>query len=66
MKRTPLGRRCEVAEYLGVTETTMAQWAWRRQGPPFRKVGREARYSWADVDAWLAAQKAGGTGSPAA
>lgn len=55
-----LATRAEVAAYLGVPEATCAQWAYKGTGPRYRKVGRHARYSWADVDRWLAEQQSGG------
>jgi predicted DNA-binding transcriptional regulator AlpA len=44
------------------TGTSATIWAKRRmQGgdttPPYLKLGRSVRYSWADVQAWLDAQK---------
>ena len=32
--------REQAAEYLAVSEATMARWACERQGPPFVKIGR--------------------------
>jgi excisionase family DNA binding protein len=42
-----------LAEYLGLTETTIRQWRWMGKGPRWVKVGRHVRYPQADTDAWL-------------
>jgi excisionase family DNA binding protein len=55
-----LASRAEVAEYLGVPVRTLEQWAYRREGPRYRVIGRHARYRWADVEAWIDAQQVGG------
>lgn len=55
-----LATRSEVAEYLGVPERTLAQWAYQSKGPSYRIVGRHARYRWADVERWLETQESGG------
>jgi excisionase family DNA binding protein len=52
-----LATRAEVAEYLGVPVATLSQWAYKRMGPPYRLIGRHARYSWADVERWVASQE---------
>ena len=43
----------ELAEYLGVPVSTLAQWRYRGGGPPGIRVGRHVRYSTGDVAAWL-------------
>ncbi|MCL1599154.1 MAG: helix-turn-helix domain-containing protein [Actinomycetia bacterium] len=51
----------ELAEYLQVTEATLADWRYRGKGPRYVKVGRLVRYSQEDdVDTWLASNTAGG------
>lgn len=54
----------EIAEQLGVDERTLANWRWRGDGPPWRKLGdgRSApvRYPEDGVSTWLAAQPSGG------
>lgn len=55
----PLATREEVAQYLGVPPTTLAQWAHRGIGPRYSRVGRHARYRWSAVEAWLDAQGRG-------
>jgi hypothetical protein len=32
--------RAQVADFLSVSEVTLARWACERQGPPFVKIGR--------------------------
>lgn len=56
MDRKPLGTQQEVATYLGVAESTLEQWRWRKTGPRWSKVGRYVRYRWSDIDKWLDAQ----------
>lgn len=58
--RGRLASRVEVAEYLGVPVGTLTRWAYRQIGPPYKIVGRHARYRWDDVDRWLEAQESGG------
>jgi excisionase family DNA binding protein len=55
-----LATRAEVAEYLGVPVTTVTTWAYKRIGPPYKLIGKHARYSWSDVDRWVNAQSSGG------
>ena len=46
----------EVAEILAVEQSTLAQWRYRRVGPPWIRYGhRFVRYRREEVDAWLAA-----------
>ena len=52
--REPLATSAEVAAYLRVKPATLDDWAYRRTGPRFMKVGGRRRYAWPDVDAWLA------------
>lgn len=53
----PLATRVQVAEYLNLPAGTLTQWAHRGIGPKYKRVGRHARYSWSDVDSWLAQQQ---------
>lgn len=55
-----LASRAQVADYLDVPEATLTAWAYRKTGPRYRIIGRHARYSWADVERWIAAQESGG------
>lgn len=59
-RRQRFASRRDVAEYLDVPESTLVRWAYKRIGPPYRIIGRHARYDWADVDRWIDAQQAGG------
>lgn len=55
--RSPLPGRKEVAAYLGMSEGGLAQLHYRGKGPrQIRVGGRSVRYTWADVDAWIASQ----------
>lgn len=58
-----LATRVEVAEYLGVPTQTLTQWAYKGTGPTYIKVGRHARYRWADVAKWVEQNTAGGKGA---
>lgn len=60
MKFQPLATRDEVAQHLGVPKGTLAQWAHRGTGPRYIRVGRYAKYDWADVEAWKRAHAVGG------
>jgi predicted DNA-binding transcriptional regulator AlpA len=44
----------EVCEVLGITPGAAAQMRYAGRGPKFIKItGRQVRYRWADVEAWL-------------
>lgn len=44
----------ETAELIGVTEEALTAWRYRRQGPPFLKLGHKTvRYSQDDLNAWF-------------
>ncbi len=65
--RTPLAKPGEVADYLQKPEKTLAEWRSRGIGPRYIPVGRDVRYDWRDVDAWVAAQASGpASATPAA
>lgn len=55
-----LSRR-EVAELFGVPEKTIAQWAFKKTGPRFYRIGRYSRYKLSDCMAWAEAQQTGGS-----
>jgi excisionase family DNA binding protein len=55
----PLVSRQEVADFLGIPAATLTQWAHNRKGPKYVRIGRHARYAWADVRQWLAEQEQG-------
>jgi predicted DNA-binding transcriptional regulator AlpA len=50
-----LANSAEVAEYLGVTVQALASMRYLSKGPDYVKLGRNVRYRWSDVDAWIAA-----------
>jgi len=52
--------RSEAADMLRVPPKTLAAWAYRRQGPPFYKVGRHAVYRLDDLATWLETRRVGG------
>jgi hypothetical protein len=47
----------KAAEQLGVSKATLANWRWRKYGPPFLKVGRRVEYVQGDIDSWRDAQR---------
>ncbi|WAL64464.1 helix-turn-helix domain-containing protein [Amycolatopsis cynarae] len=60
---TPTARlmsRKEVAEDIGVSPATLAQWAYQGRGPKYIRVGKFAKYRWSDVESWLHQQETGG------
>lgn len=61
----PLASRRDIANYLGVPEGTLTQWAHRGIGPEYRRVGRHAKYRWSDVERWLSEQAVHGGGNAA-
>lgn len=58
--RQSLGKPPEVAEYLGMPESTLAQWRYLGKGPKWSKIGRHVRYRWEDVEAYFEEQSHGG------
>jgi excisionase family DNA binding protein len=49
----PLMSSRDLATFLGVPVTTLDQWAYRRTGPRYFRVGRHRRYRRTDVSTWL-------------
>jgi hypothetical protein len=47
----------QTAKRLGVTKGTLANWRWRKYGPPFLRIGRRIEYLDHDVEAWEVAQR---------
>lgn len=47
----------EVADVLGVSIGTLANWAYRGRGPKFVKVEHLRRYRWSDVADYLRARE---------
>jgi len=55
----PLATPDQVSEFLGgIPLKTLAKWRSEGTGPEYTKIGRHARYDWADVRSWLAKQRA--------
>lgn len=48
----------KVSEMTGIPESTLRYWRQTGDGPRSWRLGRRAVYDQADVEAWLAAQKA--------
>lgn len=48
----------DLAAYLDKPIKTLDQWAYKRLGPKYLKIGRTRRYRWSDVDAWVDGQAA--------
>lgn len=48
----------EAAEYLGVAESTLRTWRHTHTGPQSYRLGVKVLYDRADLDDWLAAEKA--------
>jgi hypothetical protein len=50
--------REEAAAYLRKSTRTLANWAWKRTGPPYKRIQGTVRYpadaleQWADAQAW--------------
>ncbi|MBF6082899.1 helix-turn-helix domain-containing protein [Nocardia cyriacigeorgica] len=53
--------RKQVAEFFGVPEQTLAQWAYKKTGPRFYRIGRYTRYKLSDCISWAEQQQTGGT-----
>jgi excisionase family DNA binding protein len=43
----------ELAEFAGVSVTTLYHWRWEGKGPKAIKVGRYLRYPEGDIEKWL-------------
>jgi predicted DNA-binding transcriptional regulator AlpA len=59
-KRSPedLLTTLQTAEQYAIKPATLRNWRWKRQGPPFVRVGsKKIVYRRADVDAWLLQQQ---------
>jgi predicted DNA-binding transcriptional regulator AlpA len=59
-KREVLMGSPEVSRWVGIPERTLDQWAYRKTGPAYIKVGRHRRYRPSDVERWLDEQTRGG------
>lgn len=49
----PLLNRKQAAAYLNMSVSTLARWAHLKEGPPYLKLGRSARYRQSDLDLFL-------------
>jgi excisionase family DNA binding protein len=49
--------RAEAATYLGVSIPTLARWASQKTGPRYYRLGRNARYLPADLDAFVESRR---------
>jgi predicted DNA-binding transcriptional regulator AlpA len=56
-EREALWTRTELAEYLGISPSTLTVWRYRGQGPVAVKIGNRLRWRPDDVDAWIAAHR---------
>ena len=45
----------QAAAQIGVSPKTLISWRMRRQGPPYRKLGRKVLYSAAELNRWVKA-----------
>lgn len=48
--------RQELADRFGLPVKTLAQWASKRTGPPYARMGRHVRYRLSDVIQWETAR----------
>lgn len=60
MRVEPLIDSAALSELIGVPHRTLDQWAHRRVGPRYVKVGRHRRYRIDDVERWLDEHTVGG------
>lgn len=44
--------RQQLAERLGISEKTAAEWACKGTGPRYARFGKHVRYRMSDVEAW--------------
>jgi predicted DNA-binding transcriptional regulator AlpA len=59
-KRSPddLLTTAQVSKQYAIAVSTLGNWRWKRQGPPFVRIGsKKIVYRRADVDAWLRQQQ---------
>jgi hypothetical protein len=52
-----LRSREEIAQLLDVPVKTLAAWAYKREGPPYFRVGKHAKYDVGEVREWLASRR---------
>ena len=58
--KSPILDSNELAAELKVPPRTLDQWAYRRVGPDYIKIGKHRRYRRVDVERWLDAHTTGG------
>lgn len=51
----------QTAAYLGIPVRTLDQWSYQHIGPAFSKLGKHRRYRQLDVDAYVDANRRGGS-----
>lgn len=64
MSKKTLMTRPEAAQYLRLSDKTLARWAWSGKGPGYMKAGGKVLYDAADLDAWLEGQRRRSTSDP--
>jgi excisionase family DNA binding protein len=68
MTISPATSRCfrarKAAEYLGVSDSTLAKWRMRGDPPAYRKLGRIVVYHQTDLDEWLESCRRQSTSQP--
>ena len=47
----------EAAEYLGVKPGTIRDWIRKDKGIPARKIGKQWKFKYSELDAWIASGK---------
>lgn len=62
LAREPLMKVPEVAEYLGLAESTVRNKVQAGE-IPYKKVGRSVRFRRAEIDAWIEEQSGNGSGT---
>lgn len=54
----------DAADYVGLSEQTLANWRYLNRGPRWFKVGGRVKYDVADLDAWIEAGAVDGDRTP--
>lgn len=62
-RKSQLATPAEVAEFLHISEPSLAQDRYRGTGPRFIKHGRRVLYRWVDVESYLEQNTTSRTGS---
>ena len=53
MSSAPYLRPGQAADYIGISQSTLAKWRVSGTGPVFGKLGRTVIYRRSDLDAWV-------------